>query len=573
MVKRKRFMIILLFVMSALISGCGSNQTFGPTTFPTQATTKTPTLTNTLSTAHVMRDLLPIIQEIGPYNQLYEIRDKLPSEFTSEYSADMLVEWIRQGFETSQSLTDPQRIQYFYGMDFAALISERDNFRPLYQLKADSELQVLRDLQSSIPDNELVIYKMYNEGVIIRTSDVCIGIDIILEPENYSFSDDFADILDGMLYTHSDGDHYDYLSPLITTLEANGKPVILPTDNNTIPIGSVLTNGKIKNLDWTAFRGEHFDLRFSAFYILTVNETRILHSGDNTAWKEFGDSEYAKNLDLFLYKPESMQGSIEEVLQKIPAKIIIPQHLLELGHGTGAYGHDMGYRLNEQVSDASEVIMLQWGEKLTITYPFTIVGYDYTHHLLPELPNDTFDGNTLDGTKWRDISYAGGIVQQDERLILTASNAQTSSSARIESKWRLEGDFDFQVDFQIAEDWDYPVTEHSNGAFLGVIIAGQNYHITRIRSSQEDKFFAWSTTGTLAVNRPATALSGKYRLVRTGTTLSLLFDIGSGWEALATVSVPLDTARVYMGNATVNVMQSVTTYFDNFVINSGSARK
>jgi hypothetical protein len=365
------------------------------------------------------------------------------------------------------------------------------------------------------------LYKMYNEGVIIRTSDVCIGIDIVLSQQNYNLAIDYANILDGMLYTHNDGDHYDYRSPLLLELKNKGKPVILPSDSASISLGGILTSGNIKSLNWTAFRGEHFDLRFSSFYLLNINDIRILHSGDNTSWMEFGDSSYAKNIDIFLYKPESMQGSIENVMQKIQAKVVIPQHLLELGHGTGAYGHDMGYRLYNQVSDNSEVIMLQWGEIIEVLYPFTIKGYDYSSRYLTELPNDTFDGTSLDTTIWMDVSYLGGKVIQNGRLIFTTDGSQKGSCAMVKSKWKLKGDFDIQVDFQIRDDWGYPKNDHSNGAWFGVYIAGERYHITRIRSLQENKFFAWSTTGSLSVNRPITAMAGKYRLVRTKTILTL----------------------------------------------------
>ena len=186
-----------------------------------------------------------------------------------------------------------------------------------------------------------------------------------------------------------------------------------------------------------------------------------------------------------------------------------------------------------------------------------------------EPPDDSFNGAVLDAAKWRDVSYGGGVVRQDGRLILSTDGSQASSSATIQSVWNLVGNFDIQAEFQIGADWGIPANDHVNGAYFGVKIAGQNYHITRIRSKDEEKFFAWSTTGALSVNQPATALAGKYRLARNDATLILYYDIGMGWEKLASVSVPGEPALVYMGNSTVNVAQAVTSYFDNFTINSG----
>ncbi len=190
-----------------------------------------------------------------------------------------------------------------------------------------------------------------------------------------------------------------------------------------------------------------------------------------------------------------------------------------------------------------------------------------------QTPNDSFDGTMLDETKWRSNSYGGGVVAQAGRLVLSTDGRQASSSAKIQSRWRLDGDFDIQVDFQLGEGWSPPANEHLDGAFFGVIIDGQSYHITRLRrtgGSNADVFFAWSTDGTLGREVLTNADAGKYRLVRTGTALSLQYDIGAGWVELASVTVPASPATVYLGNGSVNASQAFTTYFDNFLINSGS---
>lgn len=189
-----------------------------------------------------------------------------------------------------------------------------------------------------------------------------------------------------------------------------------------------------------------------------------------------------------------------------------------------------------------------------------------------ETPNDRFDYTGLDTEKWRDVSYGDGKVEQNNRLVLSTDGTQPSSSARIQSRWTLNDDFDIQIDFQIADNWGYPAIEHVDGAFLGVKIAGQDYHITRIRTTNDNKFFAWSTTGDLAIDHPTTSLSGKYRMVRKDAILYFYYDIGQGWEELSNISVPKESALVYIGNATVNVSQSLTTFFDNFVITSGSVK-
>jgi arabinogalactan endo-1,4-beta-galactosidase len=195
---------------------------------------------------------------------------------------------------------------------------------------------------------------------------------------------------------------------------------------------------------------------------------------------------------------------------------------------------------------------------------------NFTSVIDEELPHDSFDGVALDISKWKLESYGGGIVKQNEKLILSTDDKQEFSSARIQSVWKLTGNFDIQVDFHIGEGWSCPTKEHLDGAILGVLINGQSYHITRlIRDDAANMLFAWDSGSTIGGQLYTDVLSGKYRLVRVGTTLTLLYDIGNGWQELASGTVPLSPANVYMGNGSINASHAFTTYFDNFLINSG----
>ncbi len=187
----------------------------------------------------------------------------------------------------------------------------------------------------------------------------------------------------------------------------------------------------------------------------------------------------------------------------------------------------------------------------------------------PIPPDDNFAGNVLDTHKWNLQINGSGTVTQAGRLIVSVASTPANSTAVVNSNWSFSGDFDVQVNFEIGPGWSMPAREHLDGATLGVAIHGQTYHITRLRSTNQDLFFAWSNQGTLTKNWPTTVTSGKYRLVRTGTNLVLLYDAGSGWQELDSVTVPDGPANVYLGNGSVNAAQALTTYFSNFHINSG----
>jgi hypothetical protein len=184
-------------------------------------------------------------------------------------------------------------------------------------------------------------------------------------------------------------------------------------------------------------------------------------------------------------------------------------------------------------------------------------------------PHDDFSGSTLDARKWSVGGWGGATVSQDDRLIFVTDSGEANSSGEVTSNWSFEGDFDVQVTFELGEGWDAPPQEHLDGAYLGASIAGQEYRITRLRSQAEDKLFSWSTADQVIADKSTPALSGKFRMVRTGTVLTFLFDLGDGWQEMTSRKVPSGPAQVRLGNGSIGASMAFTTYFDDFTINSG----
>lgn len=333
--------------------------------------------------------------QAGSYDNVFEVPDKMPEGFFDQINADELVEWIIKGFDENPPVPGhcPKREMLFTAMDVAAIVSEETvryrginnrrllrtyhlDYSALNRLRIESDREVLRNIQKRESSAAPVMYKMYNEGVVICTDEVCFGVDIFLHPENHDLAPEFAEMLDGLFITHAHFDHYCRI--LSTEFENVNKPVILPQDDKSVPIGEKLISGELGSVGWTAFRGGHLSLAFSSFFLFQTGEWRILHSGDNTIWIDFARSEYARDIDVFFLKPESIylengerktggiQDAMEETLGLINAKIVIPHHLLELGHGLGAYGHDMGFRLHSQVPEETTVQMLNWGESMIL---------------------------------------------------------------------------------------------------------------------------------------------------------------------------------------------------------------
>jgi hypothetical protein len=184
-------------------------------------------------------------------------------------------------------------------------------------------------------------------------------------------------------------------------------------------------------------------------------------------------------------------------------------------------------------------------------------------------PDDSFDGGTLDLKKWRTDLFGGAAVTQDKRLIVSTDSRSAFSKGSVSSQWNFPGDFDVQVDFEIGEGWKSPIKEHLDGAFFEADIGGKSYWVTRLRSGAEDKVFTMNTADQITGEMATPAVTGRYRLMRVGRTLIILFDVGNGWQKIASKTVTADPAQIVLGNGSINASQAFTTYFDNFRINSG----
>jgi hypothetical protein len=100
----------------------------------------------------------------------------------------------------------------------------------------------------------------------------------------------------------------------------------------------------------------------------------------------------------------------------------------------------------------------------------------------------------------------------------------------------------------------------------------QRFWITRIADpgGEAGRFMAYGeAAGQIGDPVATSARAGTFRLVRTGDSLAFFYDVGSGWQQLATVTVPTAKAQIRIGVNSVNSSHAFTTYFDNFVLSSG----
>lgn len=153
----------------------------------------------------------------------------------------------------------------------------------------DARQQVLQWLEQPKPEaGQLDITLVYNMGVLIRSSEKTIAIDIRWDGTKDE-AQKIAENIDMLFLTHPHSDHY---SPIMLQAAINaGKPVVLPCqlkdwqNDKAIIIDKELTAPKELNfVRICSLRGDQGENIPNNVYLIEFNGWRILHQGDNEVW-------------------------------------------------------------------------------------------------------------------------------------------------------------------------------------------------------------------------------------------------------------------------------------------------
>jgi hypothetical protein len=304
-----------------------------------------------------------VLTQVGPYARVKDISERVPSSDLAVYDAGSFASWIEREFCSSQpDMTGGERDILFKALDVAAAMTVANDFAPLRRCWLQADTETIRQLSTAPRPGLLTIYKLYNEGVILRTPEVCLGIDLYLHPAvTEAQIQELAGHLDGLLVTHDHSDHK--TSALETCLRQLNKPIHHAMQGSNQPPGAKIDAGAVRGASWTSFGGQHGSKVFSGFYVAKIGSWRILHSGDNVVWNEASfSSDDARGIDIAFMKLET-----PAVVGRVKPRILVPHHLLELGHGLRAYGHDeLGVRHRNPGKNAPALLMLQWGDRYEV---------------------------------------------------------------------------------------------------------------------------------------------------------------------------------------------------------------
>ena len=334
--KLKIFNLVLILVFLFSCAACNNPKT----------ATETTSVITTVTDAKAKEDALDYSKDILALNDKI---NSIPAENTSLQRVELLIQ-IDDFVKGSVS-----------GNGFSSRIYS------LIKVRLDQALKEIS--QTKVPKGNVKIWYIYNMGVIAKSEDKTIAFDLAGDYV-YSNMADFTKYIDILVISHFHGDHIN--RSVFKEALKNGVTVIIPGDkvlfkgNEFVrdPEGedavslikrrngidsdnfiSIKPQEKtiIKGIEITAYPAKHIhnpdeedsfiDTPVNWYYV-NLSGFIILHMGDGTSF-DYQPDFTNKNIDVFITHSTTLDPLANDTLMKLVPNpgVIIPLHVLELGHG------------------------------------------------------------------------------------------------------------------------------------------------------------------------------------------------------------------------------------------------
>ncbi|HQT44376.1 MAG TPA: LamG domain-containing protein, partial [Candidatus Micrarchaeota archaeon] len=179
--------------------------------------------------------------------------------------------------------------------------------------------------------------------------------------------------------------------------------------------------------------------------------------------------------------------------------------------------------------------------------------------------SDNFDSG-INSARWNNNN---GVTANAGKVRYTIPSGSSSTARALSSYGTMyfSGDFDMQVDFTEVSTSDATESDYALRLY-DYANASHYYEIKKNILSGTDYYQMYCSDTQAGIN--ATALtSGKFRLVRSGSTITSYYYDSGAWKQTASCSTTPASFYVWLGAWNWGSYPALTVDFDNFQVNSG----
>lgn len=238
---------------------------------------------------------------------------------------------------------------------------------------------VLEDLKKPLAGTGTRIYKLYNQGFLVRTPSITMGFDLVMARTPHGELIDSAQMrrivngCDVLFVSHLHGDHADLqVARMFAALQ---KEVFVPTGlwEGEHPFIQPLRDTGILNRKITLKRGKTFEVKvfpghqdetvLNNIYSVTTKEGfSVMHTGDQYNKKDLEwITQIGKTQKTDVLLLHCWMHDIEDVVKGIAPKLVISGHENEMAH-TVDHREPYWLTLRRMKSIISPFLVMAWGE-------------------------------------------------------------------------------------------------------------------------------------------------------------------------------------------------------------------
>ncbi|GAB3936605.1 MBL fold metallo-hydrolase [Mucilaginibacter myungsuensis] len=227
----------------------------------------------------------------------------------------------------------------------------------LYYLRKAID-KTVADIRSTKVKKGAVIWKLYNMGYVVKTKDVCFGMDL-----NQPGAEKLVDVLDFVTVSHIHGDHN--YTALLDAMIAAGKPVYTPFYKKGVMITSPqeYTHGEVK-LRLTMNRQADVPcIVVQADLGSSARNYTIYHIGDSRTLEDLNPG---RHINLFILHIENAIDVFNSV-SRVKPDVTIYDHIMELGHHVNKWRWSYQYTYHKiKGLSPAKCVVLTWGERMEV---------------------------------------------------------------------------------------------------------------------------------------------------------------------------------------------------------------
>lgn len=327
---------------------------------------------------------LTLLLLAGCQNPRQQKAEPAPAEYAWEYwrnpdgylddQAKVLFGLIDETLERNPASTEPSAERQLALASLDALLHDtRNDGSPALHAFLDRRIARVAEQLKARPKKKVVeLFKLYNDGFIVRSGGVTVGFDLCGTRQGEKYIPDplMREIVgrcDMLFISHRDPDHADAI--VVDMASEAGIPVYGPEDypnekTEKVRMADFGSRSLAKGMEVQALPGHQDDLQNNIYVITFPNGRIVAHCGDqynreDLAWLKTVSEKMARPLDILIIDCWALE--LKETVEGFSPHLVVFGHENEMGH---TIDHREAFWLTQHKSNTLPVpsVILSWGE-------------------------------------------------------------------------------------------------------------------------------------------------------------------------------------------------------------------